>query len=70
MMNVEMIRSLIRPFIAVTVVATLMYLFISGKLESNQLLTLSGPIIGFYFGERAAKKAMVPLEPERPELNI
>jgi hypothetical protein len=63
-----MIRSLIRPFIAVVVVATLMYLFVSGKLESNQLLTLSGPIIGFYFGERAAKKRETP--PEEPPIGL
>lgn len=55
-MEIETIRSLIRPFIAVATVGTLMYLFITGKIESTQLLTLAGPVIGFYFGERAAKK--------------
>lgn len=54
--NIETIRSLVRPFISITIVGTLMYLFISGVIEGTQLLTLAGPVIGFYFGERASGK--------------
>jgi len=55
-MDIEVVRALIRPFIAVSVVGTLMGLFIVSRLEAKELLILAGPIIGFYFGERAAEK--------------
>jgi len=46
----------VRPFIAFILVGTLAYLFISGQIESKELLPTVGLVIGFYFGERSALK--------------
>jgi len=54
--KVESIRKLIRPFIAVSFVGTAVFLLIAGKIEAREVLTITSLIIGFYFGERSAKK--------------
>ena len=53
---IDNIRSLIRPFIAVAFVSATVVLFLLGKLEAKDILTTTGIIVGFYFGERAALK--------------
>jgi len=53
---VENIRKLIRPFITVSLVSTVVYLAIVGKIDPKELLGYTGIIIGYHFGERAALK--------------
>ena len=56
---VETIKGLVRPFIAFCFVVGTVYLFVTGKLDANDILQMTGIIIGFYFGERAAKTKTV-----------
>jgi len=55
---VNIVRKLIRPFIAVAFVLASIYLFIAGKIDPMQILQITGIIIGFYFGERSALKGI------------
>ena len=52
----DTVRGLVRPFIAVSLVSVMVYLFVTGKLKAEEILVLGGPIFGFYFGERSVKK--------------
>ena len=53
----DIIRGLVRPFIAVSLTCTLIYLFINGETELiKTLLIILGPIVGFYYGDRKAEK--------------
>ena len=52
----RVVRGLIRPFIAVSFVIVTLYLAIVGKLNAREILTITGIIAAFYFGERAALK--------------
>ena len=56
MNEVEKIRKLVRPFIAFCFVVTIGGLALAGKIAPSEILPITGIIIGFYFGERAAKK--------------
>ena len=53
---VEAIRKLVRPFIAVAFVSATIVLFLLGKLEAKEILTITGIIVAFFFAERAALK--------------
>jgi hypothetical protein len=53
---VEIIRGLVRPFISVAFVSMTAYLVVSGSLEAKEVLTLTGIIVAFHFGERSALK--------------
>ena len=53
---IETIRSLIRPFISVAFVTLTVYLAIVGKIDAEKILTVTGIIVAFHFGERAASK--------------
>lgn len=53
---VELIKSLVRPFIALSFVLGTIALYLTGKIEAQSILQTTGIIIGFYFGERAALK--------------
>ena len=52
----EIIKSLIRPFIAISFVLATIILYLMGKIEAQSILQITAIIIGFYFGERAALK--------------
>lgn len=53
---VETIRNLVRPFIAISFVGIVVFLTVTGKVEPSAILQITGMIIAFYFGERAALK--------------
>jgi len=55
-MNAEAIKVLVRPAIALMFVGTTCVLFFRGALEAKDILQITGIVIGFYFGERAANK--------------
>jgi len=52
----DFIRGLVRPFIAVSFVSVTLYLAIVGLLNPKEVLTITGIIAAFYFGERAGRK--------------
>lgn len=52
----EFIKSLMRPFIALSFVLGTIVLYLMGKIEALSILQTTGIIVGFYFGERAALK--------------
>lgn len=52
----KLIKSLMRPFIAFSFVTGTIILYLTGKIEAQSILQTTGIIIGFYFGERAARK--------------
>ena len=56
MNDVEKIRKLVRPFIAFCFVVTVGGLALAGKITPSEILPITGMIVGFYFGERSAKK--------------
>ena len=53
---VDNIRKLMRPFIAVCLVGTTVYLAVIGKIEAAMIMGITSTIVGFYFGERSALK--------------
>ena len=53
---VDVIRHLVRPFIAVAFVVMVGWLVYGGGIDPKDILGMLGLIIGFYFGERAALK--------------
>ena len=53
----EMIKSLMRPFIAFSFVIGTIVLYLMGKIDPQSILQITGIVIGFYFGERAARKS-------------
>jgi hypothetical protein len=53
---VDKIRQLVRPFISVSLVSTVVYLAVTGIVDAKEVLTLAGLIIAFHFGERSVKK--------------
>jgi hypothetical protein len=55
-MSVETARSLMRPFITVCFVGLVVFLAVTGKIEPKEILTPTGMIVAFWFGERAATK--------------
>jgi len=55
--GVDKIRKLIRPFIAVAFVGTVVGLAATGKIEPSEILQITGMIVAFHFGERAGKKS-------------
>ena len=52
----ETIKSLMRPFIAFSFVMGTIILYLVNKIEAQSILQTTAIIIGFYFGERAARK--------------
>ena len=52
----KIIKSLVRPFIALSFVLGTITLYLMGKIEAQSILQITAIIIGFYFGERAALK--------------
>jgi len=56
MNKINAIRDLIRPFISFCFVSTTMFLALTGKIEPKDMLQITGIIIAFHFGERAASK--------------
>jgi len=53
---IEKVRLLIRPFISVVFVITTACLALTGMVDPNEILTITGLIIAFHFGERSALK--------------
>lgn len=47
----------VRPSIAWGLLVLVVYLGVTGKIPPEQIIALFGPIVGFYFGERSARKA-------------
>lgn len=54
---VNAIKQLVRPFLAVTLITVTSKLFLADKIKPEMILGLLGAVIGFYFAERALKKA-------------
>ena len=54
--KINAIRELVRPFISVCFVGTTVVLAILGRIEPKDILTVTGIIVAFHFGERAALK--------------
>jgi len=52
----DLIRGLVRPFISVSLICMLAYLVYFGQIESKDILYLTGIVVAFHFGERAALK--------------
>jgi hypothetical protein len=52
----EIIRSVIRPVIALGLLVMVGWLVYQGTIEPKEIMTFFGVIVGFYFGERAALK--------------
>ena len=50
------IRSLVRPAITIIFTVGLWAAFLLSKIQGDVLVGMYGPIIGFWFGERSAKK--------------
>lgn len=50
------VRKLVRPFISVSFVLMCAWLTYKGSIEAKEILTLTGIIVAFHFGERAALK--------------
>jgi len=53
---IDNIKGLIRPFISVAFTITAMFLAITGKIDPGEVLSITGIIVAFHFGERAASK--------------
>ena len=49
-------KEFVRPFIGYVFTLTIAYLGITGKIKPIEMIALYGPVVGFYFGERAALK--------------
>jgi len=50
------IRSAVRPFVTVSLTATLCYLVIIGKIETQYFIGIVSTVIAFWFSERGRKK--------------
>ena len=57
MIYIEHIRALVRPTISLSLTTCVIVLALKGTVPWEALLGLLGPIIGFYFGEKAALKS-------------
>ena len=55
-MIIDGIRQLVRPFISVSFVLITAYLALAGKVDASEVLAITGIIVAFHFGERAALK--------------
>lgn len=53
---VEIAKQLVRPMIAVCLMGILVFYAVTGKITEQNVLSLTGMIIAFYFGERSALK--------------
>ena len=53
---VEAIRSIVRPIITLSLTATLCYLVIIGKIETQYFIGIVSTVIAFWFSERNNKK--------------
>ena len=56
MQIVEIIKALVRPFLATSAWAATLYLIVSGSAVPGELWAIATLLSGFYFGERAVKK--------------
>jgi hypothetical protein len=64
-LKVENIKTLMRPFIAVSFVLTSVALVSFGKIEAKDFMSITAIIVAFYFGERSALKNPNEKEPQR-----
>ena len=53
---IKKIQKLVRPFISVTFVLLTAYLAAMGKIPAKDVLYITGIIVAFHYGERAALK--------------
>jgi len=53
---VDKIKQLIRPFVSIAFVLTTVILALNGKIEAKEMLSYTGIIVAFHFGERSALK--------------
>lgn len=60
---VDNIRKMIRPFISVSLILMLGYLTVEKLIPAKDILYLTGIVVAFHFGERAALK-----QPEKTEV--
>ena len=52
------IRGLVRPIISISFVCMCGYLVLDGKIDAKDVLELTGIIVAFHFGEKAALKGV------------
>lgn len=55
---VNIVRYLVRPFIAISITTTLIVLAIMGKIDADAFLNLALVVVTFYFAERATAKGI------------
>ena len=56
--SIQVLRASVRPVTTYLFSIAIFYLVISGRLDWTYLVSLYGPIIGFWFGERNANKLL------------
>ena len=56
--SVQILRASVRPVTTYLFSIAIFYLAIIGKLDWTYLVSLYGPIVGFWFGERNASKLL------------
>ena len=54
---IDFIRGLVRPLATFMLVATIVYGFVVGVIGPTEMIAMVGPVLGYWFGERATKKA-------------
>lgn len=52
----DIVRGLVRPFISVSFTLATIALALTGSVEPREILTVTGVIVAFHFGERSARK--------------
>jgi hypothetical protein len=54
---IQAARDLVRPVVTYSFTVAVIYGAVIGQIEWKDLMMVYGPIIGFWFGERKAKKS-------------
>ena len=54
--SVETVRGLVRPYISFVFASVTGYLAITGAIDAKDMLSITGIIVAFHFGEKSALK--------------
>jgi len=54
--KLEFIRGIVRPIISISFVSMCAFLVVKGSIDAKDVLELTGIIVAFHFGEKAALK--------------
>jgi len=69
-MNIETIRSLVRPFLVVSLVAMAGYAVYMGQIEGNDIWNMVGIIMAFYFSERSMLKGIEKMKGDKEDAEV